>query len=82
MQPAKTVVYSVTFKPTVLPDFKTYLSLYGIKLVFETVTNNRPDLKYVLNIPVKFCMIKPEPELVTKTITYENIVFIILCTSY
>ncbi|XP_022175737.1 uncharacterized protein LOC111037460 [Myzus persicae] len=70
VQPATTIVYSVTFKPMVLPNFRTYQSLYGVKLVFETVTNNQPDLKYVLSIPVKFCIIKPEPELVTKTITF------------
>ncbi|XP_029346178.1 uncharacterized protein LOC100574627 [Acyrthosiphon pisum] len=68
--PATTFVYSVTFKPTALPDFKTYQSLYGVKLVFETVTNYQPDIKYVLSIPVKFRAIKPEPELVTKTITF------------
>lgn len=52
--------------------------------MFETVTNNQPNFKYVLSIPVKFCVIKPEPELVTKTITYENILYtiIIILTDY
>jgi len=78
VQPATTFVYSVTFKPTALPDFKTYQNLHGVKLVFKTMRNNQPDFKYVLSIPVKFCTIKPEPELVTKTITYENVLYKII----
>lgn len=43
----------------------------GVMLVFETIeteSNNRPNIKYLYHIPIKFCMCKPEPELITKTI--------------
>lgn len=77
LQPGVTVDYVVKFKPIELPNSLTYLSLKGVKLVFETASNNRPDVKNVFHIPISFCMVKPEPELVTKTIMYSFLLSLI-----
>ncbi|VVC42102.1 Hypothetical protein CINCED_3A010702 [Cinara cedri] len=68
LMPGKTIDYFVTFKPIELPNSKTYASLQGVNLVFETTSSNRPDIKCMFHIPIKFCVVKPEPVLVTKTI--------------
>lgn len=68
LQPGITIDYVVTFKATELSNSITYASLKGVNLVFKTVSRNRPNEKCIFQIPVWFCMVKPEPVLITKTI--------------
>ncbi|XP_050441444.1 uncharacterized protein LOC126846226 [Adelges cooleyi] len=71
LRPGVTVDYQVRFKPVQLPNSVKYPSLDGVKLAFETVKNNRLDVKYVFYVPLKFCTARPEPEVVSgKTITF------------
>lgn len=71
----------VTFKQKELPNSLTYQHLEGLMLVFETMNINCSDEKYVFQIPIKFYMGKPEPELITKTIMYYHILDTITITT-
>lgn len=64
----------VIFKQIELPNSIAYQNLEGILLVFETQNINSSNEKFVFEIPIKFYMAKPEPELITKTIMYYRVI--------